>query len=212
MTAPAANSIVVIGGGGHAKVVIELLRSLGNYHIVGCLDGDKLGQSVLGVPVIGNDDALANLSNAGIKTAALALGGNALREKLAREASAIGFSLPALLSPSALVSETASIGSGTVVLPRAVLHTSSAIGAYCIINTGAIIEHDCVLGQSVHIAPGSVLCGGVRIGDRTLIGANTTIIPQVEVGPDTVIGAGSVVVRTIAGPGTYAGSPAKLLH
>jgi UDP-perosamine 4-acetyltransferase len=202
--------IVLVGAGGHAKVIIELIRAVGGYSIVGCLDPQPLGSHVLDVPIIGGDELLPRLAAEGVQAAAITVGSNALRERLGRRALTHGLMLPSLISPRAYVSASSAVGCGTAILPSSVIHPDVSIGQFCIINTGAIVEHDCILADAVHIAPGSVLCGGVIVGTRTFICAGSTAIPGVRIAPDTTVGAGAVIIRDLNEPGLYIGSPAVL--
>jgi UDP-perosamine 4-acetyltransferase len=200
--------LAVFGAGGHAKIVIEIAVAAG-CSVIGALDPDATG-NVLGVPVIGPDDALDSLWQDGaIDGAILGIGNNALRARLADKARAIQCTLPPIVHPSATVSPTATIGDGTTIGAGAIINAAARIGRDCIINTGAIVEHDCVIGDGVHIAPRSVMGGSCTIGDQTLFGIGAVARPGVRLGASVTIGAGAVIVADIAGGITAVGCPAR---
>lgn len=200
--------LLVIGAGGHAKVVIDAARAAGWYPEA-CL-ASAMGGTCLGVPVIGGDDHAQALFHDGWRHAAIAIGANALRERIARELKEIGFELPPIIHPSALISETAQIGDGVVIMPQSVINAEARIEFAAIINTGAIVEHDCHVGTGAHIAPRCILAGTVTIGKRVLFGVGSVARPGISIGDDWIVGAGSVVVADAGpGPGTIFGVPAR---
>ncbi|HDH53435.1 MAG TPA: acetyltransferase [Nitrospirae bacterium] len=187
--------IILLGGGGHSKVLAELIRLSGEYEIMGILDSElEAGAAVNGIAVLGNDDLLPGLNANGIKNACIAVGSvknNRKREKLYELAGSSGFYVPYLIHPRAVVSQTdTDISEGVQIMAGAIVQAGSIIGENTIINTGAIVEHDCAIGKNVHICPGAVVCGGSTIGDNSFIGAGATVIQGIEIGKDTVVGAG----------------------
>ena len=199
---------LVIGGGGHAKVVIEAIRAM-NGEVVGVIDASPGVREVLGVPVVGDDDALPSLRAKGLTCVALGLGANALRERIGRRVKELGFLLPPILHPSALVSPSAKIGEGVVVMARAVVGVETVLRDMSLVNTGAVLDHDNDLGVAAHVAPGCALAGNVRVGDRSLIGVGSAVRPGVRIGVDVVVGAGSAVVADIDDGACVGGAPAR---
>jgi UDP-perosamine 4-acetyltransferase len=201
--------VVIIGGGGHAKVVIESLRATGET-IAAIVDADPTPRAVLGVPVVGDDLALAELKEQGLSKLFVAIGDNRLREKLGRKAREQGFSLVNAIHPSAVVSPSAILGEGVAVMAGVAINADSRIGDLAIVNTGAIVDHDCVLGAACHIGPATALAGGVTLGERAFLGVGARAIPSVTIGADTIVGAGGVVVRDLPDAVLAVGVPAKI--
>lgn len=199
--------VLLIGAGGHAKVVIEALRAAG-MAIAGLVD-DAPGPAVLGVARIGTTAELDRLRAEGIAAAVVAIGDNAARARLGRSCRASGLALPPLLHPAALVAPSAMLGEGAQMLARAVVGPEAAVGPLALVNTGAILEHDGVLGEAAHLAPGAVLCGGVRVGARALVGAGAVARPGITVDEDALVAAGAVLVRDVPAGARVAGVPAR---
>lgn len=204
-------NIIVIGGGGHAKVIISILKKIAHYNIIGYSELEDYGP-LLNINYLGNDDlVIENYSDKSINVI-LGVGqikSPELRKYLVEKYLNAGFSFPAIISPHAIVNEFVDVGDGTVVMDNVVINTHSKIGNFSILNTSSTIEHDCKIGDYVHIAPGSVLSGEVTIGDSSFIGAGTTIANSVSISEDCVIGAGSLVRKNILQPGLYVGNPIK---
>ena len=196
--------LLVLGGGGHARPVIETLRAMG-LEVAGLLDDAPRGP-VLGVPVLG---PLDSLGAHGASAAVIAIGNNALRAHLGAACQALGLHLPAVIHPAALISPSAQIGAGAQVMARAVIGQEAALGELALVNTGAIIEHECTLGPAAHIGPGAVLCGGVVVGARALLGAGAVVQPGCRIGEDAVIGAGAAVVKDVPEGARMGGVPAR---
>jgi len=212
VSAPARAPVVVIGAGGHAKVVIELIRAQGLYNVMGCTDREPQRRDVVGAPILGSDDVLPDLYAQGVRHCFIALGDNALRRKVAARVASLGFELVNAISPKAVVSPSARIGRGVAVMAGAVINADATIGDLAIVNTRAAVDHDCQIGEAAHIAPRATLAGSVRVGPLAFVGAGATIVPGVNVGESTVIGAGATVISDL-GPNLVAvGVPAKPLR
>lgn len=191
--------IVVVGFGGHAKSVIDVLERQNQYRIVGFTDVEPK-PSYRGYEYLGTDDILPKLYRMGIKCAHVAIGYmgyGELRDKLYYKIKNIGYSMPVVIDPSAVVACDAQIGEGCFIGKNVIINADARIEKMCIINTAAIIEHECNIKEYTHIAVGAILCGNVVVGSHNLIGAGTTIIQGCTVGNNCVIGAGSVVVRDV---------------
>jgi len=205
--------IILLGGGGHCKSVIDSIRGANKFKIMGILDvKEKVGTVVNEIEILGSDEKLDDYYKLGIRYAFITLGstGNAnLRQKLYQKAIKVGYKFPLIIDRTAIMSKCVQIGDGTFIGKGTIINTDVSIGMNCIINTGAVIEHDCVIGKFCHIAPGSTLSGGVSIGDGTHIGTNSTIIQDINIGNNTIIGAGSVVVRDIRSTTKAYGNPCR---
>jgi UDP-perosamine 4-acetyltransferase len=201
-------AIVVVGAGGHAKVVIECLRAEG-WQVIGCTDVDPTPRHCAGVPVIGTDEILRAIRQ-DVSYAFCALGDNCLRERRGDDLIALGFEVPAVCGPGCHVSPSARLGRGVAVLPGAVINVESTMGDFAVINTNASIDHDGVIGRGAHIGPGAMLAGNVVVGDRSFVATGSSVIPRMRIGADTLIGAGSVVVSDIPGKVVAYGNPARV--
>jgi len=205
-------AIVVICGGGHAKVIISILKKLREYEIIGYTDKSDKG-NILNVPYLGNDEILVELiREKKCTSAAIGLGSVTIseqRKKIMSYLESINYSMPSIMSPHAVVNEDVIVGKGTVVLDGAVINSGSRIGECVIINTNSSVDHDCVIDDYVHVAPGATLSGLVRIGRNTIIGTGASIIHNVSICENCYIGAGSTVISNITEPGTYAGNPVR---
>ncbi|GAA4841701.1 acetyltransferase [Paenibacillus vulneris] len=204
--------VVIIGAGGHAKVVMDILKSNRALEIIGCTDKQLAGTQVLGVPVLGDDSVLPELYGQGVRHAFIAIGDNKLRRLLARKATELGYELINAVSPHAYVAEAASLGAGVAVMAGAVIHPDVRIGDNSIINTQASVDHDCVIGEACHVAPGATLSGTVTVGDGTFLGTGTKVIDGVRIGSWSVLGAGSVVVKDIPDSCLAFGVPARIIR
>ena len=189
-------SIVLIGGGGHCKSVIDVLEQEGQFKIEGIVDkSDLLGDSVLGYSFIGVDNDMPKLAKK-YKYALITVGqikSPLLRIKLFDLAIKSGFTLPKIISPNAYVSKHASIGNGVVVMHNAVVNANASIGDNCIINTKALIEHDCLISKHCHISTNATINGGSRVESGCFVGSNATTKELVTISENSFINAGSLV-------------------
>lgn len=205
--------LLLIGGGGHCKSILDSLLKRNNYSEIGIIDKEEnIGKFKLGVPIIGSDDDLVKLYQRGYNCAFITLGsvGNpSLRIKLFNMLEKIGFEIPNIIDLTAVISENVKLGRGIFIGKNSVVNVGSSIGAGAIINTVSTIEHDCVIENFTHIAPGVVLCGEVRIGANTHVGANSVVKQQIKIGSNTMIGMGSVVLQNIGDNMIAYGNPCK---
>jgi len=206
--------IVLVGAGGHCKVVVDTIMAAGEYEIVGIVSRAPGEKDVLEKKIIGNDSKLPEIFKAGCTKAFIAVGGlgnPGIRVKLDEHLKHIGFSLPVIKHPAAYVSGSARVGEGTFIAAGAVIQPGSVIGRNCIINTNSSVDHDCEVGDFAHISPGAALSGGIKIGARTHIGTGTSVIEAKTIGADAVIGAGSVVVTDIPAGSKAYGNPCRVV-
>ncbi len=198
-------ALIVFGGGGHGKTVIDLVRAMGTYRIVGVIDdGLPAGSEVLGAPVLGGTSELSEWHNRGVRLAVNAVGGigNAsVRLKIFDTLAGEGFLCPALIHPSAVVERSATLEAGVQIFAQAYVGSAARVGFGTVINTGAIVSHDCVLGQVVNLSPGATLAGNVRVGDHTQIGMRATVNLQITVGEGALLGNGCTVKKDVPAGG-----------
>ena len=205
-----SRKILLIGGGGHCRSVLDSVISTGLYDEAGIIDKEE--GIFDGASVIGTDDDIPALMKDGWTSAVITVGSvgdTATRRRLYEMAKRLGLLLPAVIDPSAIVARGVIVKEGCFVGKRAVVNTGAVLDVCSIINTGAVIEHDCEIGRFAHISPGAVLCGQVKIGENTHIGAGSVLRQQVTVGGNTLIGAGSVVVSDIPANVKAFGNPCK---
>jgi sugar O-acyltransferase (sialic acid O-acetyltransferase NeuD family) len=194
--------LVMIGAGGHAKVVLALARALGR-DVVGVCDPVLTSEGAShwrDIPVFGDDAALAAVSPQEVELAN-GIGqvprGPHTRQRLHDFYTARGFRFPALVHPSAIVDPSVTVEVGAQIMAGAVLQADVVVGESSIVNTGAQVDHDCVIGRHVHIAPGTVLCGGVTVGDHAFLGAACTVLPLIAIGAHGLVAAGTVLARRL---------------
>lgn len=203
-----AHRVVIVGGGGHSKVIIEVFRAMGCEPAC-ILDPHTSNRDILGVAVFGGDDQMGRLFEMGYRRAHVAIGQNSLRRRLGTELKNLGFELVNALHPSAVISPSAELGEGVSVMPNAIIHTKARVSALAIVNTGAIVEHDCFVGVATHVAPRSVMGGNVVLEDEVLFGIGAVARPLSRVGARATIGAGAVVIGTIEADLVAVGTPAR---
>ena len=151
-------------------------------------------------PRLGGDAQLEQIFQSGITNAAVGVGymGNSgLREKLWEQLKQIGFSLPVICDPSAVLAGNVKIGEGSFIGKGSIVNANASVGKMCIINTGAIVEHGCEVGDFSHISVGSVLCGDVKVGAASFVGANATVIQGISIGRGCIIGAGTTIRKNL---------------
>jgi len=204
--------IALLGGGGHAAVVIEALRATGLKPVC-ILDKvrEALGSHILGVPVIGGDDKLAaaGATHFIVTLGAVAPGDGMNRQRLFDAGLAAGLLPMSVVHPAAIVSPSATLGAGSAVMAGAIICPRAVIGRNVIVNTRAVVEHDCCIGDHVHVATAAVLCGAVVVGDRAMVGAGATVRQCIRIAADAFIAFGSAVGTDVAPGVTVMGVPAR---
>lgn len=205
--------IVIIGAGGHAKVIIDIIlqrKKILNDNLVikGVLDDtfkEKEEKELFGIPIIGKINKISELSSN--THYIIAIGNNNTRKKISQNYKDIKYIT--LIHPRAIVAENVSLEVGTVVMAGSIVNSYTKIGKHCIINTASVIEHDNIIKDYVHISPGAILCGGIVVEEESWIGAGSTIIQGLIIGRKSIIGAGAVIIRNIQKFSKIVGNPAK---
>jgi len=208
--------VIGLGAGGHAKVVIEILRLLGGYDIIGLLDSrpETRGSTVLGIKVLGDDSLLPEIHGRGVRYAFVGVGGvgdSGPRARLYALARENGFEMTCAVHPQSMISPSAVIGDGPTVMAAAVINADACLADNVIINTGAIVEHDCIIGNHVHVATGARLGGAVVVADGAHIGLGAGVRQGLRIGRNAIVGAGAMVVDNVPDNLTVVGVPAKPL-
>lgn len=201
---------LLIGAGGHGRVLLDTLLSQGT-RVGGILDeGFVRGERVFNVPVLGADSWLES-QEAGAFALANGAGSptSSLRRRVYEYWSERGFEFPSVLHPHAVVGREVQLRSGSQVFAGAVVQSRSVIGANAVINTRASIDHDCEIGAHAFVAPGAVLCGGVHVGAGAFVGACAVLLPGISIGDGAVVGAGAIVTKDVAARQLVLGSPAR---
>ena len=204
------SEIVVVGAGGHAKVCIELLHEMGE-KVAYCVGGEDSAEKCVGISVLKGDEHLPRLREAGYFRLFVAIGSNRLRQKLASNCIELEYQLVNAISPRAIVSPTARVGSGVAIMAGAVINAETSIADLAIINTGATIDHDCQIGTAAHIGPQCGLAGNVTVGRESFLGIGCKVIPGITIADNVVIGAGAVVISDIKNDVTAVGTPARII-
>lgn len=193
--------IILLGFGGHAKSVIDCIERQGKYRIIGFLDKEERGKiSYRGYEVVGEDDDLPRFYDQGIRNAFVTvgfLGQSTVRNRLYDKLKQIGFRLPNIIDPSAVVAGDAVLGEGNFIGKLVMLNADVKIGSMCIINSGAMIEHECRVGDFSHVSVGTVLCGEVTVGRETFVGAGSTLIQGITVGDHCIVAAGTTLRKNV---------------
>lgn len=205
--------VVILGAGGHGKVVLDILRAQRQHHVVGFLDADPAlsGTKVGGIEVLGAVNLLARLKPQRVRGAIVAIGDNRTRRRYADEVLACGLELISAVHPSAVVASGATLDAGVVVAAGAVVGVEARIGRDAVINTGALVDHECVIGPASHICPGVALAGRVEVGAEAFIGIGARVIQCVKIGAGAMVAGGAVVIRDVPDGARVAGVPARAM-
>jgi sugar O-acyltransferase (sialic acid O-acetyltransferase NeuD family) len=194
--------IVIYGGGGHAKTIIDLIISADEYSVVGIIDDDvsRIGEKVLGIPILGGSTYLERIYGLGIRKAVNCVGGivdTNIRLRITKQLLEKNFILPTLVHSSAIIEPSATILNGSQILAKSYIGSEAVVGEGCMINTSAVISHDCFIGKHSHVAPGSLLAGNVSVGERTLIGMGVTTTIGIKIGSGVRIGNGAILLADV---------------
>ncbi|MED4911297.1 acetyltransferase [Brevibacillus centrosporus] len=208
-----SNPFIVLGGGGHAKVVIDTLLSCRKI-VMGytSINSDMSSNDVLGVPYLGNDDVvmLRDCNQVFLANGVGSVGSPAVRKKLFSFFDEKGYRFSPIIHPTAIIgSSEVMIEDGVQIMAGAIIQPGCTIGRNTIVNTKSSIDHDCKIGKHVHIAPGATLSGGVTVGDNVHIGAGAVIIEGINIGANSIVGAGAVVINDVLESTTVVGVPAR---
>jgi sugar O-acyltransferase (sialic acid O-acetyltransferase NeuD family) len=213
---PSSPSCIVLGGGGHASVVIDALQLTG-VTIHGILDprADLCGTRIMDIPVLGGDELLNTLKSESLSLFIVGIGSvkfNPRRRQLFEAALRCNLTPLTVIHPAAVHSKSATIAAGTVVLANAVVNAGAEVGMNVIINSGAVVEHGCHIGDHTHIATGARVLGDVRVGMEVFVGAGAILKEGIAIGDQAVIGAGAVVLDNVDAKATVGGVPARILN
>ncbi len=202
---------VIIGAGGHGRVVLDIMQHEGRHEVVGFLDSnpDLHGRLMDGVEVLGPIQRLASLKEQGVRGAIVAVGHNGTRRSFGEQVQRLGHELVSAIHPSANIASNVSIGRGVVVAAGALVCAHCQIGDGVILNTGCLVDHETMIGTACHLCPGVTIAGRVTIESGAFVGIGATIIQYVRVGHDAVIGAGAVVLKDVPPMSTVVGLPAR---
>jgi UDP-perosamine 4-acetyltransferase len=210
-------NVVIIGAGGHGRVVLDVLRTMGEFHVVGFIDADaaRAGQEVMGVPILGAIHLLPKLQKQAanrIRGAIVAIGDNRVRRTYSDQVLESGLELINAVHPSAIISSTAIIGRNVLLAAGAIVNTQVRIADDVIINTGAVVDHECQIGRAAHIGPAAALAGRVEVGEGAFIGIGAKVVPCMKIGANAIVGAGAVVIEDVPPGATVAGVPARVIR
>lgn len=207
------NDVLIIGSGGHCRVVVSILRELGTENFRGILDLSlpNLGEKIMGVPVIGGVNILDDLEFKESVDIYLAIGSNAIRhhwyDKLVNN-----FCMPNLISPHAIVDKTVKLGLANIICAKAFIGPGVVADSNNLFNTGVIVDHEVIIGSHCHLAPASTICGRVVIGDNSFIGSGATILDGLTIASGTTVGGGALINKSLMlSNSTYVGIPGKIV-
>lgn len=205
--------VIIIGGGGHAKVLIDALIKQ-NIIILGITETDNNSSNkfILGIPNIGKDKLITDYSpqEVSLVNGVGSISSTKKREEIYTNFKKLGYRFASIVHPSVIIGKDVMLKEGVQLMAGVIIQSGSIIGENTIVNTKASIDHDCIIGSHVHIAPGVTISGGVKIGDNTHVGTGATIIQGLQVGNDSLVAAGAVIVNDIPNNVKVVGVPAKV--
>lgn len=208
-------NILIVGAGGHGRVVLDILTACNTSRVVGFLDSNTeiRGRRIDGVPVLGHPDQLEPIAQEyGATAIVVAIGDNGIRRGIARRVDASGLSLANAIHPSATIAHNAVIGRNVVIAAGAVVCANCQVGDSVILNTGCIADYQCMIGEGAHICPGVRIAARVKVEPGAFLGTAATVVPRVCIGYEAVVGAGAVVLDDVPPMGTVVGVPARLIR
>jgi UDP-perosamine 4-acetyltransferase len=206
--------IILIGGGGHAGVVLEIMRQTGTYDVLGVVTRDAADSSELGLPWLGDDSVLPELLRSGVATVAMGVGGfreNGLRRRIYTMVKSLGFRVATLVHPTAIVLPSVTMGEGCVIFAGAVLNTGARLGNDVIVATRSSVDHNTIVEDHVLVSAGVAVGAQVLLGEESLIAIGACVVSRLTIGRRSVVGAGAVVIRDIPDDVIVVGNPARLL-
>ncbi|RKQ33498.1 acetyltransferase [Oceanobacillus halophilus] len=203
--------IILVGNGGHSKVIQDIIASIRNSKVVAILDDKYEMQFEEGGILYGPLSLINSILVEKDFRVMVAIGDNAIRKKVIKSLNLQMKQYAIIIHPTAVISPTATIGYGTVVMPKAVINAETSIGSHCIVNTSSIVEHENKIADYVHISPNATSTGNVTIGEGGHLGASSVIIPGITVGNWSVIGAGSTVINNVPAYSKAVGSPSRII-
>ena len=204
---------IIVGAGGHSRVVYDILRYDHNVQVVAFVDNSPRGseEKIMGVPVVGDHDIIPSLvEDEDVGGFIIAVGDNEIRRNHFEKLMDMGLEPVSAIHPESYISKTATVGAGTVVASGVNVSTNVEIGENSILNTGAIVDHETAIGAHAHVAPGTTVAGRVKIGELSFVGMGSTVRDYTEVGENVTVGAGSVVLEDVPSNVTVAGAPAEV--
>ena len=207
---PAPESIAIWGAGGHGHVVADLLKTAGPWNLAGFVDNvNPPGSTVVGLPVLGDQDVLPELLLRGISSIVVAVGNCGARARMLERVRALGFKTPSVVHPSCILYPSATLGHACVLCAGAVVGAQSVVEDGVILNTHSSVDHDSRIGFCSHVAPGAILCGSIAVGRETWIGAGAVVRDHLSIGDRVMVGAGAVVLKNVPDGQTVYGNPAR---
>lgn len=206
--------VVIIGAGGHGRVVLDILRAVGQYQPIGFIDANYAGmadKTIADLQVLGDIKLLPRLRDQNISRAIIAIGDNQTRLLMAQILLEQGFELVNAIHPASHLSSGITIGKNVVISAGAIVGTQTTLADSTIINTGAVVDHECQIGRGVHIAPAAALAGRVRVEEGAFVGLGARVIQTLTIGQYAIIGAGAAVLKDVPPRTTVVGVPAREL-
>ncbi len=209
--------IIIIGAGGHAKVIADIILKRKNLfneklNIIGFLDDNykKLEYTkIFDIPIIGDTSLIERLEQENNYSYIIGIGNNEIRVKLSKKFPNLNYKT--IIHPKAIIGTDVVLKEGTVIMANVVINSGTKIGKHCILNTGSIVEHDNEIESYCHLSPNSTLCGNVKVGKKSWIGAGSIVIQNKIIGENTIIGAGSVVIKDIPNNSVVVGTPGIII-